>query len=195
VWFIDAQIAWDQFDNPLFHTLCRSLSPSDGARIAATSTIVRSILPLLYRYAIDAMRAIISKWKGYWSTYDGWSKFGHSFVSQNYHGINPKAFKFDILLLDLIYMPFPKYAESLAGQLEFRQDIHTSGMDPMPIRAGGVADQASNMQGAGKLICMGTLISGNANVMLLVLCLMTLRRRMDWNSMLTLLRWLLLLCM
>ena len=152
MWFIDAQIPWNQFNNPLFYQFCRTLSSDQVSHLAGTTTIVETILPILYKYVMARMYEKMQRWNAFWNSFDAWARFGFSFVSQNYYGIDPKEFDYDVLLLDLIHFPFPKYSETLAGLLVFRQDIHTENMDPVPLRAGGTVDQAANVQAAGRLM-------------------------------------------
>jgi hypothetical protein len=73
-------------------------------------------------------------------------------VSQSYHCIDPSTFEYRICALDFIYCPVPKYGPVLCAALVERQEYWTSGMNPEPIAAGGIADAASNMQAGGKSI-------------------------------------------
>jgi hypothetical protein len=152
LWFLDAEIAVDQFNNPLFHQYNRQLTGDAERRLASSTTVVESILPGLYQYVTeDIVESSLSKWRAFYNTFDGWSKFGRRFVSQHYHGIDERKFA---LLLDLIPISINHYKEVLASALITRQDYWTGKMDKaiQPLRTGGVADGAGDMQAAGAII-------------------------------------------
>jgi hypothetical protein len=90
----------------------------------------------------------------FYNSFDGWSKFGRRFVSQHYHGIDERTFTYAALLLDLIPINVNHYKEVLAAALINRQDYWTGMMSKViqPLRAGGVADGASDMQAAGAIM-------------------------------------------
>lgn len=155
LWFLDADIAFDQFNNPLFHQFIRQLTGDAERRLASSTTVVESILPALYQFSTDDMVEIhLSKWRAFYNSFDGWSKFGRRFVSQHYHGIDDRTFTYAALLLDLIPINVNHYKEVLAGALITRQDYWTGKMNEaiQPLRAGGVADGASDMQAAGAIM-------------------------------------------
>lgn len=84
VWFLDANIAFAQFDNPLFHQLIRDLG---GRQFPSSSTVVERVLPVLFRYAVEHMVGWLKRCRSFFTSFDGWSKFGERFVSQSYHCI------------------------------------------------------------------------------------------------------------
>jgi hypothetical protein len=88
----------------------------------------------------------------FFTTADGFSRFGVSFVSQNYHMIVPSTFSFVIVCLDVIPFLGKKFAEPLAGALKERQNHWTQDFAPEPIVAGCVTDGESKFQAAAKLI-------------------------------------------
>lgn len=147
VWFLDAQIPFAQFDNPIFKEFLTAVAGSENVQMLASSTtIVRSILPAMYHYVTEKIKEEISSWKAFYNTFDGWSKYQQSFISQHYHGINPASFEFRIYLLDLLYFPVQKFAETVAAGLSQRSAFWTADMHPAPLLAGGLADQAANVQ-------------------------------------------------
>jgi hypothetical protein len=148
IWFLDAQIAFNQFDNPLF----RDFVDRSGAKFGSSDTIVESLLPMVYRYVLIRLLEFLRKCASFWTTADGFSRFGVSFVSQNYHMIDPASFEFVILCLDVIPFMGQKYAEVLAGSLKERQAHWTSDFVPEPIVAGCVTDGESKFQAAAKII-------------------------------------------
>lgn len=152
VWFLDANIAFSQFDNPLFRKLIEMLG---GRAFPSSTTMVESILPLLYRFATDYMRGILQEAGSFINSFDGWSRFGHRFLSQSYHCISPKTFSSYVMALDLIYTPVQHFQEVLGGLLAERQEFWTAGMSPEPIAAGGIADGASDVQSAGRGLWAG----------------------------------------
>lgn len=151
VWFLDACIPFAQFDSPLFKEFLRTLT-GNIKDLSSSTTIMDSLLPLLYHYVTKKMCEKIGNWAAFWNTFDGWSKFRVSFVSQHYHGINPHSFTFEIFLLDLVYFPVQKFEESVASVLSHRVDLWTENMTNAPLQAGGLADQAANVQAAGRAI-------------------------------------------
>ncbi len=121
---------------------------SSPENLSSSATITRSILPALYSFVSDLLRSVLRSWSSFYITFDSWTKYGLSFVSQHYHGINTADFTFMILLGDLIPFSGQKFEETLAGALFHRQEYWTAGL-PI-VRAGGLADTASNVQAAGK---------------------------------------------
>lgn len=70
IWFLDANIAFAQFDNPLFHKLTLLL----GGRVYPSSTtMVESILPVLYRFAIETMLEWLATVVSFFNSFDCWS--------------------------------------------------------------------------------------------------------------------------
>jgi hypothetical protein len=163
IWFIDAFVPFSQFDNPLFKQFCEKMSGSIDGALSSTTTIMETMMPALYEFAMDENLNVMKNWVAFFNTFDGWSKFHRSFMSQNYHGIDQKTFEFNILLLDLIPFPAQKFRETIGAALVARQQVWTEklgevinagGLDSWaePIAAGGLADQASNVQDAGDFI-------------------------------------------
>jgi hypothetical protein len=132
-------------DNSLFKQFCERLG---GRYLSSTTTIINTMLPALYQFVCSDMVATMSSWVGFFSTFDGWSKFNHGFVSQHYHGICQRSFDFSVLMLDLIPSSFAKYRETLGAALVTRQQHWTGELDHL-IAAGGLGDNASNVQSAG----------------------------------------------
>jgi hypothetical protein len=157
VWFLDANIAFSQFDNPLFHELVRALR---GRQFASSATQVEKVLPVLYGYAVRQMVDWLKKCRSFFTSFDGWSKFGERFVSQSYHCIDPASFEYRILALDFVHVQTSHWSEVLSGVLQERQEYWTSGLEPEPIVAGGIADGASDVQSAGKQV-FGDGVDGN----------------------------------
>jgi hypothetical protein len=147
IWFLDANISFHQFDNPLFRQLIRDLG---GRQFHSSFTQVERLLPVLYSYAVNHMVRCLQECRSFFTSFDGWSKYGERFVSQSYHCINPSSFEYRILALDFIHCQTAHYTEVLAGILQERQEHWTAGMSPEPIVAGGIADGASDVQSAGK---------------------------------------------
>jgi hypothetical protein len=130
IWFLDANIAFAQFDNPLFHQLVRDL----GVRqFPSSTTMVERVLPILYRFAVEHMVDCLKRCRSFFTSFDGWSKFGERFVSQSYHLIDPALFEYRILALDFIHVQTSHWSEVLAGALQERQECWTAGLEPEPI--------------------------------------------------------------
>jgi hypothetical protein len=119
VWFLDANIAFAQFDNPLFHQLVRDL---DVRQFPSSTTMVERVLPILYRFAVEHMVDCLKRCRSFFTSFDGWSKFGERFVSQSYHLIDPALFEYRILALDFIHVQTSHWSEVLAGALQERQE-------------------------------------------------------------------------
>ncbi len=147
IWFLDANISFVQFDNELFHQLALSLG---GRQFPSSTTMVEKVLPVLYRFAVEHMVDWLKRCRSFFTSFDGWSKFGERFVSQSYHCIDPASFEYRILALDFIHVQTSHWSEVLSGVLQERQECWTAGLDPEPIVAGGIADGASDVQSAGK---------------------------------------------
>jgi hypothetical protein len=150
IWFLDAQIAFDQFDNHLFRDIISRFA--GNAKVSSSDTILRSVFPAVYKYSIDQQLRFFRSCRSYFTSFDGWSRFNRKFISQSYHMINPVSFEYRIILLDLIPFIGPQFAQTYAAALEHRQDHWTMDMVPEPIRAGGIADSESKPQAAGNLI-------------------------------------------
>lgn len=153
MWFIDAQIPFAQFDNDLFKRFCLSMGQIQNTQplLASSKTMVDSILPGLYRHCVDLMLCEMKDWRGFFVTFDGWTRYRRRFISQTYHGISCSTFKYSHFLLDLVNMITPKFTQTLMSVLKIRQEHWTKAM-PDLILAGGVADADSKMQAAGKAL-------------------------------------------
>jgi len=149
IWFLDAQIAFDQFDNPLFTEMILTNSQT---RLPKSETVVDALLPVLYQYVQKTHLDFFACCPSYFTSFDSWSKFGEKFVSQNYHMIDPRTFTFRILLLDVIPFRGQQFAECYAAALAERQSHWTNDMKPEPVRAGGMADSESKPQAGGRLL-------------------------------------------
>lgn len=149
IWFLDANIAFSQFDNPLFKSLISLLS---GKVFPSSTTMVEGLLPMLYNFCIAEMKAKLATCRSFFNSYDCWTRRTQRFVSQTYYGISVSTFDFHVLALDLVFCPAQHFAEVLAGCLAERQELWTANMKPEPIAAGGIADGASDVQKAGKLL-------------------------------------------
>ena len=147
VWFLDANISFNQFDNELFKQLIRDLQ---GRSFSSSTTMVEKVLPVLYRYATETMKDCLRKCRSFYTSFDGWSKNSERFISQSYHCIDPSSFEYYVLALDFIHCNTSHYTQVLAAVLHERQEHWTSGMQPEPIVAGGIADGASDVQSAGR---------------------------------------------
>jgi hypothetical protein len=119
IWFLDANISFHQFDNPLFRQLIHDLG---GRQFHSSFTQVERVLPVLYSYAVNEMVQCLQQCRSFYTSFDGWSKYGERFVSQSYHCINPSSFEYRILALDFIHCQTAHYAEVLAGILQERQE-------------------------------------------------------------------------
>ena len=148
IWFLDAQIAFNQLDNELFREFVRTLKGS----IASRSTVVASLLPVLHTYVVTEMRSILQQCSSFWVTSDGFSRHFERYVSQHYHLITPSTFEYHILCLDVIPFCGPKFAELLAGTLAERQRHWTGDLQPEPLLAGIVTDGESKFKAAGELL-------------------------------------------
>lgn len=149
VWFLDANISFHQFDNPLFHQLIRALN---GRQFASSFTMVEQVLPVLYRYATKHMVDFLQHCRSFYTSFDGWSKYGERYISQSYHCIEPSSFDYRVLALDFIHCPTSHYTEVLGAILRERQEHWTAGMEPELVLAGGIADGASDVQSAGRYV-------------------------------------------
>ncbi len=146
VWFLDAQLPFTQFDCPLFENILTTM----GFQFAGSKTLVESLLPFVYSFAISQQVQFLKKCVAFTTSYDGWSRFGNKFVSQNYHCIEPSTFEFRIMCLDLIPLSVEHYSEVIAGCLRYRQDQWTAGSKV--IAAIGVSDSAANMRAASRML-------------------------------------------
>lgn len=178
IWFLDASIPFAQFDNSLFKHFCERLG---GRYLSSTKTILETLLPALYQFVSSDMVATMSSWVGFFTTFDGWSKFNHSYVSQHYHGISSKSFEFSILMLDLIPSSVGKYRETIGAALVTRQQYWTESFDHL-IAAGGLGDNASNIQSAGGFV-FGKSEMSRCQCHMLALCLSDIENlNLDFNS-------------
>jgi hypothetical protein len=66
--------------------------------------MVERVLPVLYQYTVEYMVAHLKRCRSFFTSFDGWSKFGDRFVSQSYHCIDPATFEYRILALDFIHL-------------------------------------------------------------------------------------------
>jgi hypothetical protein len=148
-WFLDANIPFNQFNNPLFQALIHRLS---GKSFASSFKNAELWLPFIYKFVVEEHLATLRQCKAYYNSFDAWSRMGQRFLSQSYHCIIPSSFTYHVLALDFISCNTPHWAEVLAGCLTERQEHWTGGMDPGPIAAGGMADGASDVQKAGKIM-------------------------------------------
>ena len=146
LFFLDGNIPFTQLDNEYF----RQLLWDSNVKLASSQTIVNSLLPGIYRFAMEDMIARIGRCKSFYVSFDGWSRFGCKFISQNYHTICADNFSYNIMMLDLIPYQGPKFAEVVAGLLSQRQEHWTKDMEI--VAAGGMADGESKIQKGGKIM-------------------------------------------
>jgi hypothetical protein len=151
VWFLDALVAFSQFDNPLFVSFVESMR-GEGRRLASSTTVVQSILPLIYTYCTEFMVKVLRRTVAYHTSFDGWSCMGQKFISQTYHVITSDTFESYAMLLDLMPYRSQQFAETMGGALIHRQEHWTEGIIPELIAAGGIADAEYKGQAAGKHI-------------------------------------------
>ena len=149
LWFLDAQIPFTNIDHSLFRAFLRSVDvqPSE---FGSASTIVSSLLPAIYSYVVSEVLDFLKRCSSVVNTFDGWSRGGDRFFSQNYHAINPVTFEYRVYLLDLIPFFGPQYAEAAAGALTERREHWLGGFNIL--FAGGVADAESKGQAAGAIM-------------------------------------------
>jgi hypothetical protein len=124
-WYIDAMIALDQFDNPLFKNFTEALG---DRTLPSSSTFVEAILPVFHAFIISENLKVMGTWLSIWTSMDSWSRRGKKFLSQSYHGIAKETFEYQIISMDLILAPCPLYGETIAGLLTYRQDHWTRQM-------------------------------------------------------------------
>lgn len=146
IWFLDGQIAFAQFDNEYFKEFMAQLNVAMPSR----STLVSKVIPLIYDYCISMSLEFLRSCASYTTSYDGWSRFGKKFVSQNYHCISPASFEYHIVCLDMCAYHGPQFAELLAGTMAERRKHWTTDLDLLA--ASLIADYESKGQAAGKLI-------------------------------------------
>jgi hypothetical protein len=146
LWFLDAQVAFVQFDNPLFKSFVQSFRSKE---LPSSSTMTAAILPSIYSYCTKFMVSVLQEAVAYHTSWDGWSAMGSKFVSQTYHTISAKTFKFHMCLLDLIPFSTAHYAEVFAGALIHRQEHWTGSIVPLLLVGGAMADAESKGQAAG----------------------------------------------
>jgi hypothetical protein len=144
MFWLDANLPFDQLDNEYFREHLRS----NHLTMAKSETLVATYLPLLFNFAKEKMREVLSMAKSYWTTFDGWSRHNEKFLSQSYHLIVPQTFDYKVMLLDMIPFEGQQFAQVVAGALRMRQNDWTAGFNLLV--AGGVADGESKMQAAGK---------------------------------------------
>lgn len=147
VWYLDAKIAFCQFDNPLFRSFAEAL----GARqLPSSTTLVDTVIPVLHQFVIEANLAVLRTWRSFWTTFDVWTWRNSKFLSQSYHGICVGTMKYRILAMDLVPANVQLFAEGLAGLLLPRQEYWTSNLDL--IFNGAVPDGAANVQAAAAIM-------------------------------------------
>lgn len=148
VFWLDAQIAFTQLDNPLFKQFVSMMNDSE----LPSSTTMMKLLTPIYMSCVQQMCDFFEKCPSFVATYDGWSKLGKKFLSQSYHVIRPLDFEYQIMLLDLIPFFGPQYAVNYASTLQARQEHWTGRLKNNPIAAAAVADAESKGQAGGKLL-------------------------------------------
>lgn len=70
LWFLDAHVAFHQFDNPFFVRLIELLS---GQRLPSSFTFIETLLPVVYEYVTVVMVAWLRKARAFWSSFDLWT--------------------------------------------------------------------------------------------------------------------------
>jgi hypothetical protein len=149
LWFLHGQIAFTNFDNPLFLSFLRSVDIKDN-EFGSAKTIVSSLLPAIYSYVTEEMCRFLHSCAAVSNSWDAWSRFGDKFISQHYHAINPKSFEYRAYLLDLVPYSGPQFAEALAGGLSERREHWLGGSNVLA--AAGIADGEAKGQAAGAIM-------------------------------------------
>ena len=90
IWFIDAQIAFNQLDNPLFRQVLRSAGVDQPS---SRTTIINTFLPLIYSFALDEQRALLGRTLSFFNSFDVWTQRQRKFISLTYHFVDPKTFE------------------------------------------------------------------------------------------------------
>ncbi len=134
LWFLDAQIPFNQFDNPLFKQF---LLEANVADFPSKTTFTLSLLPAIYNFCTTKMVAILKACSSYFVSFDGWSKLGMKFMSQTYHCITTTDFSYRALLLDLIPMGCAQFREVVSASLDSRQQ-HWVLLAGKPLLAAGI---------------------------------------------------------
>jgi len=70
IWMLDAQIPFDNFDNPLFKDVIRGI----GEKVASTSTVVASYLDAFYKYAIETQINFLKECPSFMVSFDSFTK-------------------------------------------------------------------------------------------------------------------------
>jgi hypothetical protein len=68
IWFLDACIAFAQFDNPLFRKLIELVQ---GRSFPSSTTMVDMILPVLYGFATEHMKEVLRSSRSFFNSFDG----------------------------------------------------------------------------------------------------------------------------
>jgi hypothetical protein len=147
VWYLDAKIAFCQFDNPLFRSFADALG---GRQLPSSTTLVDAVIPVLHQFVIEANLDVLRTWRSFWTTFDGWTRRNSKFVSQSYHGICVETMEYRILAMDLVPANVQLFAEVLAGLLLHRQEYWTSNLDL--VFNGAIPDGAANVQAAAAIM-------------------------------------------
>ncbi len=130
IWFLDANIAFVQFDNPFFRQLIKSLG---GRTFPSSTTMVEKWLPALYSFAIKEMVGFLQRCRSFFTSFDGWSRFGQRFLSQSYHCIDSKAFEYWVLPLDFISCQTPHWSQGLPVVLSSVKSTGPAAWTPSPL--------------------------------------------------------------
>jgi hypothetical protein len=145
IWFLDAQIPFNQLDNSLFRSLMDELEATIGCNV----TIVDTFLDPFYRYVIEEQIKLFNQCSSFTVSFDAFTKNNQKFFSQHYHMIIPSTFEYLILHLDMIPFYGNLFAESIAAVLKTRQDHWTQDKH---ITSGIIGDADAKGQAAAKLI-------------------------------------------
>lgn len=149
LWFLDARIAFDQFDNPLFK---QALKVAE-LEMASSTTIVNSVLPFVYHYVTAHQVAFLDRCASFWVSFDSWKRLGLKFLSQHYHCITLDTFEFKMLFFNMAPFDGPGYAENFAAMLAMRQNYWIDQCrQNKPFCAGMIADGDSKGQAGAKLL-------------------------------------------
>lgn len=149
LWFLDAQIPFNNIDHDLFHAFLRSVNVQKS-EFGSAKTVVGSLLPAIYGYVITEILEFLKGCPAVINSYDAWTRGGEKFFSQNYHAINPITFEYRAHLLDLIPYFGPQFAEAVAAALSERRQHWLGGFDIL--LASGIADAEAKGQCAGALM-------------------------------------------
>jgi hypothetical protein len=142
IWFLDANIPFNQFDNPLFQDVCLA----SNVKLGGSKTIIDSHLDLLYNFVQNEQIKEFRMCSSFMVSFDAFTRHNTKFFSQHYHMINTKTFKYIILHFDLIPYFGQLYADMIASALKTRQEHWTQGMNQLI--AGAIADAEYKGQAA-----------------------------------------------